>query len=82
MGNDPLTTGEREMTRRDFELIADVLRERLEAEKAQLNVPAILALARTARRFAAILGQTNSGFLPERFLKRCGVGSEELPCAE
>lgn len=50
------------MTRKDFQFIADVIRE----------LPASMR-EEVAQKFARELPRTNGGFKPERFLRACGV---------
>ena len=59
------------MTRKDYVLLAHVLKEvRTDCERAQQATP---ALDRAAQYLAAVLGQDNPRFDRERFLKAAGV---------
>lgn len=63
------------MTRRDFELIARVIRERVEAVKGIPHSPSTALLTdahvRLSILMADALGQTNPRFDRQRFLNAC-----------
>jgi hypothetical protein len=57
------------MTRRDFNLIAGVLRE----QRTRATAAECWRLDETARAFALELAATNARFNRDRFLAACGV---------
>jgi hypothetical protein len=63
------------MTKKDYELIAAVLRESVETAH---NAGELNMARRTARNFAIRLADTNPRFDGKRFLKACGVETSAI----
>ena len=62
------------MTRKDFQLIADVLKTAAESAEENGSKMAGAVIEGLSLRFASALRSTNSNFDRDRFLRACGVG--------
>lgn len=63
------------MSRKDYELIASVLRKEIEDARANYEVNGVVALEATARSFARKLAENNPRFNGHTFLAACGVAN-------
>jgi hypothetical protein len=61
------------MTRQDFVLIAEVVREEIRDADAHDDIARVAALRLVASAFAKRLRSTNPGFKSELFLAACGI---------
>lgn len=61
------------MTRKDYELVARVMRSELDAARGNHEPHGIIALESAARLFARSFAALNERFDGHRFLAACGV---------